>query len=62
MERVVLIIQVGTLGTSWCQLSYQDELQLKYGKDIVNCMGVVLGRTKAIILDDLIVSRMTMYC
>jgi hypothetical protein len=52
MERVV--IQVGILGTRWWQLSYQDELQRKYVEDIVNCMGVVLGR-KAIILDDLMV-------
>ena len=53
MERVV-VIQVGIPGTSWWQLSYQDELQLKYVADIGNCMGVVPGRP-TIILDDLMI-------
>jgi hypothetical protein len=54
---VVDLIQVGILGTIWWQLTYQDELHLKYGEDIVNYMGVlqvVLGR-KTIILDDYLI-------
>lgn len=53
MERVV-VIQVGILGTSWWQLSYQDELQLKYVEDIGNYICVVPGRPTTI-LDDLMI-------